>query len=180
MPGNPLTKIGLVQAEKISNIFTNNPIDIIYSSPLLRTKQTAKIISKKVNRRVSYSKNLLDFRRSKAQEGLFVHEYTALPEFRSWKKFSGKNPDFSLADGESRNAFSSRVTKFALHCERNFTNEKILIVTHTDVIWQLVMYWTGRDIDKKTITNCTVIKTMLKNKYMVFKDTNNLTKTFEI
>ena len=57
--GNPLTTVGLKQAEKVSNIFVNHPIDIIFSSPLLRTRQTAKTISKKTNKQVFYSQYLL-------------------------------------------------------------------------------------------------------------------------
>lgn len=113
--GNPLTSTGLKQVEKISNRFVNHPIDIIYSNLLLRTKQTAKIISEKTNKQASCSKYLLDFRRSKSQEGLFVHEYTVLPEFKMWLENSDITSNYSLTDGESRNDFSTWVNKFALH-----------------------------------------------------------------
>lgn len=180
MVGNPLTLTGLEQSEKISNVFIDIPTDIIYSSPLLGTKQTARIISKKTNKQVSYSNYLLDFRRSELQEGLFVHEYTKLPEFKLWLKNSNSNPDFSLPDGESRNVFSNRVNKFALNCARRFTNKTILVVTHMDVIWQLVKYWTDSDINKNNISNCTTIKVIPHKKYMTFIDINHFKKTFNI
>lgn len=166
MSGNPLTKVGLEQAENISNIFDNRPIDIIYSSPLLRTKQTAKIISKQTGVQISYSRLLLDFRRSKSQEGLFVHEYEKLPEFKLWLEKSKTNPDFSLSDGESKNEFSERVNNFADKCEQNHTEKKIIIVSHLEVLWQLVRYWTENTINRDEISNCTIIKIIPDKKHM--------------
>lgn len=168
MVDNPLTSTGLKQAERISNIFGNIPVDIIYSSPLLRTKQTTKIISRKTNTKVSYSKYLLDFRRSKSQEGLFVHEYTKLPEFTLWLENSDSNPNFSLPDGESRNAFSNRVNRFAKRHDNHYSNRKIIVVSHLDVLWQLVLYWTDNTINKKDIPNCTIIKVIPDIKSITF------------
>ena len=111
-----------------------------------------------MNKPVSYSNNLLDFRRSKSQEGLSVAEYSALTEFQSWKENVINNPDFSLPDGESRNMFSSRIIDFASRNDSKFSHKKILVVTHVDVIWQLVLYWTNKDIDKMDIKNCVVFK----------------------
>lgn len=166
--GNPLTSTGLKQAKKVSNVFDNIPVDVIYSSPLLRTKQTAKIISRKTNIKVSYSKYLLDFRRSKSQEGLFVDEYTKLPNFKLWLENSNSNPDFSLPDGESRNTFSKRVNEFAKHCNGYFSNKKIIVVSHLDVLWQLITYWTNDAINKKDIPNCKIIKIIPDNKSTTF------------
>lgn len=47
--GDPgLTELGRQQAYKVASYLTDKQIDIIYSSPLLRTKQTAEIISKHI------------------------------------------------------------------------------------------------------------------------------------
>lgn len=168
MEENPLTSNGLKQVEKISNKIANLSIDIIYSSPLLRTKQTAKIISEKIDKRVLYSKNLLDFRRSKSQEGFMVQEYSVLPEFKTWIKNSNSNPNYSLPDGESKSSFSKRVNKFALYCNHKYANKNILIVSHMDVIWQLVRHWIDIKIDKDKISNCTIIKIKPDKKYMTY------------
>jgi broad specificity phosphatase PhoE len=47
--GDPgLTKIGKQQANKVAAYLKDKKIDIVYSSPLLRTKQTAEIITKHI------------------------------------------------------------------------------------------------------------------------------------
>lgn len=163
---NPLTRKGILQAKKTKKHLTKYPIDYIYSSPLTRTRQTAKIISAKLDSRISYSKLLLDFRRSKSQEGLSVQEYTSLPEFQLWKKNLGINSDFSLPDGESRLFFTSRVSKFALKCDNIHNNKNILIITHIDVLHQLIFYWTNKEVCKSDISNCVIFK--------VYPDSNEL------
>ena len=166
--GNPLTKVGLEQAEEVSRQLVNQSIDIIYSSPLLRTKQTAKLTSEHTGIPISYSSLLSDFRRSKSQEGLHVHEYNKLPEFKLWLKNSDTNLDFALPDGESKKEFSSRINKFARFCNRNYIEKKITIITHLEVIRQLVIYWTDNVINRDDISNCTIINVIPEKKCVTF------------
>lgn len=167
MSGNPLTINGSTQAEKASIIFNNHNIDIIYSSPLLRTKQTARVIANKIKGEVSYSKNLLDFRRSKAQEGLFVHEYIDMPEFKMWTEASRLDSNFALSDGESRAIFSSRVIKFISKINNRFVRKNILLVTHTDVIKEIIRHLTTKSINVESISNCSIIKVASDQEYTI-------------
>lgn len=167
MSGNPLTINGLIQAEKASIIFNNHDIDIIYSSPLLRTKQTARVIADKIKREISYSKNLLDFRRSKAQEGLFVHEYIDISEFKIWTEASKLDSNFALSDGESRASFSSRVNKFISKINDRFVKKNILLVTHTDVIKEIIKHLTTKSINVESISNCSIIKVTPDQKHTI-------------
>ncbi len=151
---NPLTELGFSQVSKIASVIKNYPIDCIYSSPLLRTRQTARIVSQNINRPVRYSRHLLDYRRSKSQEGLHVHEYSSLPEYQAWKANSASNPNFSLPDGESRQQLSNRISKFIQQSNNRHHQKHILVVAHTDVIYQMVFHMTNKTIDKQNISHC--------------------------
>lgn len=170
--GNPLTKLGFSQVNEIANLIRNYPIDFIYSSPLLRTRQTARIISQNINKPVHFSKHLLDYRRSKSQEGLQVHEYTSLPEYLVWKANSDIDPNFNLPDGESRQQLSNRISKFIKLRNKKHHQKNILIVAHTDVIYQMVSLMANKLVDRQNISNCMLFKISPDNNELIVVNTS--------
>jgi len=57
----PLTNKGREQAEKVAKLLVNKNINIIYSSPLKRSKETAEIIAKKLQiKEVKVEKDLIE------------------------------------------------------------------------------------------------------------------------
>ena len=138
MNGNPLTLSGKRQATHAQKYLKDFPIDITISSPLLRAKQTARVIFPRQDIPLKTSKYLLDYRRSKKQEGLTSDQYQDLPEYELWKSQSQKDPDFALLDGESKRSFNQRISKFLNRCEKVFDQKHILIITHIDVIEEII------------------------------------------
>ena len=57
----PLNKKGIHQANEIKNKLKDLDIDIIFSSPLLRAKQTAEIINENLNVKIKYDERLKEF-----------------------------------------------------------------------------------------------------------------------
>lgn len=155
---NPLTKRGILQAQETAEILANQKIDMIFSSPLLRAKQTAKIIGKRLGLPISFSQKLKDYRRSKSQEGLNISQYSILPDFLIWKEKTAVDEFFSLPDGESMNGFYKRVSEFACFVDKSFTNKKIVIVAHEGVVLNLIKYWTGKPIDREKVNNADLYK----------------------
>ena len=156
--GVPLTPLGQIQANLVAEFLSNYPIDVILSSPLLRTRQTAMAVSKRNKTKIHYSKKLLDFRRSASQEGLKSTEYLNLPEYQTWKNKVAEDLTFSLPDGESRHSFYKRVISFGDVCNRNFESKNVLIVTHLDTILHLILHWTGEEINRNEIINCSIFQ----------------------
>lgn len=83
---NPLTEKGRIQAREAAEKLKNKEINFIFASPLLRTKQTAKIIAQKLNLPVNFSERLKENNQSKSWEGLLANEYKQLPSYLSWKQ----------------------------------------------------------------------------------------------
>ena len=57
----PLNENGIHQANEIKNKLKDLDIDIIFSSPLLRAKQTAEIINENLNVKIKYDERLKEF-----------------------------------------------------------------------------------------------------------------------
>lgn len=66
----PLSEEGEKQSKLIAKRLKNYKIDVIYASPHLRTKQTAKIIAKELKLSVEYWKSLEERKRPSEIEGL--------------------------------------------------------------------------------------------------------------
>lgn len=155
--GNPLTSDGMYQAEAAGRFLKKHTIDHIFASPLVRTQQTAQIISKHVSAPITTSHHLKDYRRSKSHEGLLKSECMDLPSFTQWKEMVEVEPTFSLPDGESRDDFRNRLEMFAQECEAALVNtDAVLIVTHHDPLISLIRHWTGETIDWDEVVNCSL------------------------
>src|SRR3989344_1700749 len=61
LPGFPLSEKGCQQVELLAKTLEGKGIQVIYASPLLRTKQTAEILSRSFNVSINYSDSLLEF-----------------------------------------------------------------------------------------------------------------------
>ncbi len=58
---SPLVEVGIEQAHAVAERLRKFDVDAIYSSPLLRTKQTAEIIASGLDLPVTYDTNLLEY-----------------------------------------------------------------------------------------------------------------------
>jgi broad specificity phosphatase PhoE len=155
---NPLTDKGKLQAEEAAKKLKGEKVEHIYASPLLRAKQTARIIGNHLGLPISFSSKLKDYRRCQEHEGLHVSEYSTLPDFLLWKKSIEFDKSFSLPNGESLENFDKRVTGFAKWLDKNVHNKKVVIVTHDGVAQYLMQHWLGRTIEANSVGNAQIYK----------------------
>ncbi len=158
--GNPLTNKGISQAKEAASKLKDLGIEKMYASPLLRARQTAKIIAGQLNLPISFSSKLKDYRRSQGQEGLHVSQYSILPDFLQWKETAKADRSFHLPDGESYDAFEKRIVSFAKSLDKKFNQKNILIVAHEGVVWYLVQYWTGKEMEGEKVGNAELLKVL--------------------
>lgn len=128
--GAKLTKKGLGQAEKLAIELKNKGIDFIYASPLTRTQQTAKIISKTTGAKIIIDQRLIEI-----QGGVFngrpIGEYMAFFETRL-ERFTKTPPG-----GENYSDIKKRMIEFVLEINTQHQDKTILIVSHGDPLWVL-------------------------------------------
>lgn len=154
--GVPLTQKGIRQVKTVSKKLINKDIDLIFSSDLLRTKQTATIASKALQIKVKVDRRLRDLRESASHEGMRESEFSHLESYKKWMK-NFHNLDFKLADGESTGELYTRTTDFAREIEKKYAESTVLIVTHQANIAALLAYWTNTEF-RVFLTNLNRLK----------------------
>ena len=125
-----LTEEGKEQAQKAAELIKNNhEIDLIYSSPFLRTKETAEAVSKLLHLKV----NIDDRIREIEHGGCEGNPYYSCP-FKDKRKGLDDRPHET---GETWNDVRKRMYEFMKDIEEKHSGKKILIVSHGDPLWFL-------------------------------------------
>lgn len=155
---NPLTEKGRLQAKETAEKLKNKGIDLIFASPLLRTKQTAKIIAESLKLSVHFSEKIKENNQSRSWEGLPTEEYKQLPSYLLWKQNSTIDPHFHLPDGESPANFEARNIAFAQWLDKKYQNKRIAIVVHNGNFFYLVRHWTRIELTLEEMKNAIVYK----------------------
>ncbi|KKP43697.1 MAG: hypothetical protein UR31_C0001G0021 [Parcubacteria group bacterium GW2011_GWA2_33_14] len=120
---NPLTKRGIKMIEESLQKLIDKKVDMIFSSDLLRTKQTAKIVGKQLNLEPKF-----DTRLREIQFGSFNNR--SIEDFEKYfeneeERMRGKTPD-----GENYIQVLDRVYNFFGEIDALYSGKTILIVSH--------------------------------------------------
>lgn len=112
----------------------NFKIGLIFASPYLRTKQSAKIASDILNiKKINYDERLID---------IDLGEFMDKPMQESHAFYLGDKITFDNKpkNGESWNDILKRVKSFLDEIEQKYSNKNILIISHADPIWLMAGY----------------------------------------
>ncbi len=126
----PLTQKGLKQAKTLAKKLKKEKIDIIFASPLLRTKQTAEIIAKEIKVPVKFDKRLQEI-----QVGIL--NFKSIKEYESYFSNQKERITKRPVDGENLKDVAKRAIDFINDTNKKYQNKKILIVSHGDLLWTL-------------------------------------------
>ena len=133
----PLTDEGMQMAKESAEKLKSENINIIFSSPYLRTKQTAEITAKILDiENINYDERLVD---------IDLGEFMGRPSEESKKFYFGSTKSFDNRPkgGESWNDVLTRVKSFLTELEEKYKDKNILIVSHADPIWLMTGYLKG-------------------------------------
>jgi len=127
---NPLTAEGKKQIEKLIPILKKKKIDLIFSSDLLRTKQTAEIIANSLGIKINFDKRLREM-----EFGVFNGKSE-----EKWKEFFRdglKRFVKKLPKGENYRDVRKRTAKFFEVINKKYKNKRILIISHGALLFSL-------------------------------------------
>ena len=120
---DPLTKLGKEIVNESAEKLKDKNINLIFASPLLRTKETAEIVGKILKIKPKFDKRLreIDF-------GIFNnHKLEGM-----WKYFKKEEERIrkSPPKGETYPEISNRVTSFLKDVDKKYKGKNILIISH--------------------------------------------------
>lgn len=126
-----LTVLGKEQAKTVANKLKDDNIQVIYSSPLKRTLQTARIIAKELNiEEVIIEKGLIE-----REFGILTGKpLTDIPKYANKILKTEKVNYFLEVEGsEDFPVLYKRAKRVLSKLQKNQGNKNILIVTHGDI-----------------------------------------------
>lgn len=137
-----LTVKGRAMVEKLAKKLSKRKIDIIFSSDLLRTKETAAILKEKLGVPVIFDERLREINVG-TLNGAPIKEYQ--------KFFATKIEKFTRAPegGETLTDLRARVFDFVNEMEKKYKGKTIALVSHEDPLWLLtsaMQGWTDEKI----------------------------------
>ena len=140
-----LTERGIKQAEEITKKLENYQYDIIITSPLVRTMETAKIINANKCKEIIVDERLKergygDFEGKKSEDRVYDIE-------ELWNY----DMNYNLHQVEPIKTFFDRVHNFLNELISEKKYEKVLIVSHGGVGIAMQVYFNGIPADKKLL-----------------------------
>ncbi len=125
-----LTEKGKKKIKEAAKKLKNKKIDLIYSSDISRTRQTAEIIAKELDLKINFDSRLRDIN---------VGIYNGRPKKEYLEYFSNRFERFSKrpSKGENWNDCKKRMIDFLKDINRKYQKKTILIVSHADPLWLL-------------------------------------------
>ncbi len=159
--GVPLTKIGIEQAENIGKYLKPIDISAIYSSPIERADNTAKIVAES---------NSIDYKLDERLTELDMGKFTRMPydeifakHGNVFLKFYSNDPIISKYNVETFPHVQKRVMDMLDYTIKKHDQENVLLVTHMDPIKSViakVMDLKPSSLFELIIANCslTIIK----------------------
>lgn len=141
-----ITEKGHIQAQKVARRLKGIKIDVIYSSSLKRTLQTAEYIAKEINLSIIIRTDKLKEINGGEWEG---QRWDKLPdiwpeEYDSWEN---KPHLHKMPNGESMEEFQQRLIGEVKNIIANNKGKTICIVTHGTAIRSLICYFHGCDLE---------------------------------
>ena len=147
-----LTKKGVNQIKKAAKKLAKEKIDLIYSSDIYRTRQTAGIVTKELGLKVNLDKRLRDIN---------LGVYHGKPKEMFFRDFPLNIERFTKRPkkGENWNDVKKRLSQFLKEIEKKYKNKRILIVSHGDPIFLLRGMTRG-------LSNDQILKNLKENLYI--------------
>lgn len=154
---HPLTRKGRLQAQQTAEYFRNKPIQCIFSSPLKRAIETAKIIARQLNLKVIIVENLREINvGSLEQKGYSEENWKKYFDIKKeWQKGNLKVP---FPNGENYIQVLERMKK-AFHEVLDFNYRNSIIVGHGGILVNTIKdICPELDISELKSSNCSITK----------------------
>ena len=155
----PLTSKGLEQAKQSADNLADINFEIIVSSSLIRVRQTAEIIQKKVSVPLILSDDFVE-RNMGVYEGLTQEEIMRkYPDL--WNRHCTRALDDAPTNGKTYRQFHARINNALIKLKEDYFDKNVLLVTHGFVA--RVINWCCNDMSFDemhgyNLENCEVAK----------------------
>ena len=142
-PGVGLSALGRAEIAAVADRLAEEKIDALYSSPLQRTRETAEILSERLNLPVAYRDDLLELDFGE-WTGL---TYDAVRSDERWQVWNTCRSIATVPGGESMRQVQERVVQALFDLRQTHRDGTVLVVSHGDVIRAALLFALGMPLD---------------------------------
>ena len=128
----PLNEVGRAQARATAEVLAGHDFSAIYSSDLLRVRQTAEPTARRLALPVALDAALRERHYGMFETLTYVEVREKFPV--QYARFRDKDPDFDFEGGESLRGFNERSLKVVGEMIARHAGEQILVFTHGGVL----------------------------------------------
>lgn len=137
----PLNEIGLRQAQAVGRTLKDERFDAIYSSDLVRARQTAQPSANLFSMKILLEKDLRERHYGIFERLTYAEVKVRYPE--DYARFEARDPEYAFQTGESLKDFSARSIAVISRIVNEHEDENILVFTHGGVLDKLYRFITG-------------------------------------
>ena len=143
LPGIPLSADGVVMAEELATELTAEPVRALYSSPILRCRQTAKPLGRTWGLTAGTVGSLTE-----ADYGAWSgRKLSALYRLKAWQRLMGAASRFRFPEGETLEEVQRRSVSSVEELADEHGGVSVAVVSHADVIRVLIAHYLGMPLD---------------------------------
>lgn len=143
LPGVPLSTEGIDMAATLAENFTKLPVAALYSSPILRCKQTAAPLSRVWKLPVTIATGFVE-----ADYGQWSgRKLSSLRKLKAWQGLHVAPSRFRFPDGESLGEVQARAVAAVEKLAAHHPKQSVAVVSHSDVIRCVVAHYLGTPLD---------------------------------
>ena len=143
MPGVGLSERGRVEVEAVAERLAGADIDALYASPLQRTRETAEIISRRLDLPIGFRHDLLEIDFGEWTGSTF----DAIRSHPGWPLWSQYRSIAKVPGGESMRQVQRRIVEAVMELHHTHPDENVLLVSHGDVIRAALVFALGMPLD---------------------------------
>lgn len=128
----PLSAVGLAQAQAAAAALCRHDFSAIYSSDLMRVRQTAEPCARRLALPLQLDARLRERHYGIFERLLYTEVRSRFPEH--YARFQRKDPDYDFETGESLRAFNERSLAVVREIAARHSGEQVLVFTHGGVL----------------------------------------------
>jgi probable phosphoglycerate mutase len=128
----PLSPVGRAQARAAAAVLAAHDFSAVYSSDLMRVRQTAEPAAQRLALPVVHDAELRERHYGIFECLLYTEVRTRFPQ--QYARFRDKDPDFDFDSGESLRAFFARALAAVTRIAQAHDGEQVLVFTHGGVL----------------------------------------------
>lgn len=143
LPGVPLSDRGRLDARVVAHRLAETKVAAVYSSPIRRCRETARIIAEPHD-----LTPLTDRRLVEADYGRWAgRQLKDLAKLKAWQRLMAAPARFRFPDGETLTEVQNRAVSAVEELAATHGDETVMVVSHSDVIRALLCHYLGTPVD---------------------------------